>query len=101
MADDVPEQVKKSRLQRLNDVMNVLSKEANDKLAGQIVEVLVEGESKNNPDVLAARTRTNKLVHFTGPKDLIGKIAYVKITEPQTWLLKGDLVDANVQEAVQ
>lgn len=101
MADDVPEQVKKSRLQRLNDVMNVLGKEANDKLNGKIVEVLVEGESKNNPDVLAARTRTNKLVHFTGPKDLIGKIAYVKITEPQTWLLKGDLVDANVQEAVQ
>lgn len=101
MADDVPEQVKKERLQRLNDLMTVLSRESNERLRDQTVEVLVEGESKTNPDVLAARTRTNKLVHFTGPKELIGRFARVKITEPQTWLLKGEWVDASVPQAVQ
>lgn len=101
MANDVPEQVKKERLQRLNDAMNVLSKESNERLRGRIVEVLVEGESKTNPDVLAARTRTNKLVHFTGPKELIGQLVQVKINEPQTWLLKADLLDVGLPEAVQ
>jgi tRNA-2-methylthio-N6-dimethylallyladenosine synthase len=92
MADDVPEQVKKERLYRLNNLMAELSKKSNEELRGQVVEVLVEGESKNNPDVLAARTRTFKLVHFEGSKDLIGQLVQVKVTEPQSWLLRGELV---------
>ncbi|WP_438448302.1 tRNA (N6-isopentenyl adenosine(37)-C2)-methylthiotransferase MiaB [Gorillibacterium sp. sgz5001074] len=101
MADDVPEPVKKQRLKRLNDVMTELCKASNERMRGQTVEVLVEGESKTNPDVLAARTRTNKLVHLTGPKELIGTFVRVKITEPQSWLLRAELVDEGVPEAVQ
>ncbi|ANE47611.1 dimethylallyladenosine tRNA methylthiotransferase [Paenibacillus swuensis] len=92
MEDNVPLEVKKSRLHRLNVLLNELSLKANMKLRGTTVEVLVEGESKTNPDVLSGRTRGNKLVHFTGNKSLIGKFAYVTITEPQTWVLRGDLV---------
>lgn len=92
MKDDVPEQVKKERLYRLNELMTELSKASNDKLKGQVVEVLVEGESKTNSSVLAARTRTLKLVHFEGSKDLIGQLVQVRITEPQSWLLRGELV---------
>lgn len=95
MADDIPEQVKKERLYRLNDLMTELSKESNERLRGQRVEVLVEGESKQNPDVLAARTRTNKLVHFQGSKELIGRLVQVRITEPQSWLLKAELIEAD------
>lgn len=94
MADDVPEKVKKERLYRLNELMGTLSKQSNEALRGQIVEVLVEGESKTNPDVLAARTRTFKLVHFTGPRELIGQVVSVKVTEPQSWLLRGEMVEA-------
>ncbi|WJH33316.1 tRNA (N6-isopentenyl adenosine(37)-C2)-methylthiotransferase MiaB [Paenibacillus sp. CC-CFT747] len=100
MEDNVPESVKKERLQRLNDTMNDLSKASNDKLKGQIVEVLVEGESKNNPEVLAARTRGNKLIHFTGPKEWIGQLMYVKVTESQTWILKGERVEEPVQKVI-
>ncbi|RKD24305.1 tRNA (N6-isopentenyl adenosine(37)-C2)-methylthiotransferase MiaB [Ammoniphilus oxalaticus] len=92
MEDDIPEEVKKERLQRLMSVVNRISREKNEALRGEIVEVLVEGESKNNPDVLSGRTRGNKLVHFVGPKDCIGKFVHVKITEPQTWALKGELM---------
>ena len=42
--------------------------EALETYKGQIVEVLVEGESKNNPDVLAGYTRKSKLVNFKAPK---------------------------------
>ncbi|WP_040948760.1 tRNA (N6-isopentenyl adenosine(37)-C2)-methylthiotransferase MiaB [Gorillibacterium massiliense] len=93
MEDNVPEEVKKARLKRLNDAMAELSKASNDAMAGKVVEVLVEGESKYNPDILSARTRTNKLVHFSGPKDLIGKRAMVKITQPKTWLLMAEWLE--------
>ncbi|TDF98147.1 tRNA (N6-isopentenyl adenosine(37)-C2)-methylthiotransferase MiaB [Paenibacillus piri] len=96
MTDDVPMEVKKNRLYRLNDVLGQFSKESNDKMKGQLLDVLVEGESKNNADVLAGRTRTNKLVHLTGPKDLIGKIVPVQITDAQTWYIKGEWVSAAV-----
>jgi tRNA-2-methylthio-N6-dimethylallyladenosine synthase len=93
MEDNVPEEVKRERLKRLNDLLAVISREKNEALKDEVLEVLVEGESKNNPDVLSGRTRTNKLVHFTGSKDLIGTFVQVKITEPQTWLLKGVIVE--------
>ena len=53
MQDNVPMEVKKERLQRLNALVNEYSAEAMKKYEGKIVEVLVEGESKNNPDVLS------------------------------------------------
>ncbi|WP_213524900.1 tRNA (N6-isopentenyl adenosine(37)-C2)-methylthiotransferase MiaB [Paenibacillus sp. J31TS4] len=93
MEDNVPAEVKRDRLRRLNDVMAELSRQSNERMQGQVVDVLVEGESKNNPDVLSARTRTNKLVHFRGSRELIGRIVDVKITETQTWLVKGELVE--------
>src|SRR5699024_8460257 len=96
MQDDVSMDVKRERLQRLNEAMAELSLESNLKLQNEVVEVLVEGESKNNKDVLSGRTRTNKLVHFEGPKDLIGQMVYVKIDQAQTWSLKGKLEMAEV-----
>jgi tRNA-2-methylthio-N6-dimethylallyladenosine synthase len=92
MEDNVPMEVKKQRLYRLNELVNAHSKASNEKLLGQTVEVLVEGESKNNADVLAGRTRTNKLIHFTGSKELIGQMIDVQVTHAQTWILKGEIV---------
>lgn len=92
MQDNVPMEVKKERLQRLNALVNEMSAEAMKKYKDQIVEVLVEGESKNNSDVLAGYTRRNKLVNFTGPKTAIGKIVKVKIKETKTWSLNGEMV---------
>ncbi|WP_134700453.1 tRNA (N6-isopentenyl adenosine(37)-C2)-methylthiotransferase MiaB [Ammoniphilus sp. YIM 78166] len=92
MEDDISEEVKKQRLHRLMEVVNRLAREKNEALTGQVVELLVEGESKNNPEVLSGRTRSNKLVHFVGPKDCIGKFVHVKITEAKTWTLYGDLM---------
>jgi tRNA-2-methylthio-N6-dimethylallyladenosine synthase len=93
MADDIPFTVKKERLQRLNHLQNEISRQKNEALRDQIVEVLVEGESKKNTDILSGRTRTNKLVNFVGPKHLIGKRVQVRIDEPQTWTLKGVWID--------
>ena len=87
MKDNVPMEVKKERLQRLNALVNKLAIEKNDRYKGQIVEVLVDGESKNNPEVLAGYTRTNKLVNFVAPKSLIGQLVKVKVTDAKLGLL--------------
>jgi tRNA-2-methylthio-N6-dimethylallyladenosine synthase len=91
--DQVPEEEAKDRLQRLMDTQYAISKEINMKMKDQVVEVLIEGESKTNPDVLQGRMRNNKLVLFKAPRDTVGKLANIRITEPQTWLLKGELVE--------
>lgn len=93
MQDNVPIEGKKERLQRLNAVVNDLAAAAMKKYQGQIVDVLVEGESKNNPDVLAGYTDKNKLVNFKGPKSAIGKIVKVKVTETRTWSLNGEMIE--------
>lgn len=92
MQDDVSEKEKKDRLYRLNALQNDISRRKNEELRDQVVEVLVEGESKNNPEILSGRTRTNKLVNFKGSKSDIGKLVQVRIHEPQTWTLKGEQV---------
>ncbi|OFW80171.1 MAG: tRNA (N6-isopentenyl adenosine(37)-C2)-methylthiotransferase MiaB [Alicyclobacillus sp. RIFOXYA1_FULL_53_8] len=90
--DGVPLADKKLRLQRLNDLQYAISLDIHQEMRGEVVEVLVEGESKTNSEVLAGRTRTNKLVLFEGGPSLIGKLVMVEVTEPQTWLLKGRVV---------
>ncbi|MDO6470026.1 TRAM domain-containing protein, partial [Neptunomonas phycophila] len=61
------------------------------------VKVLVEGESKKDPDVLAGYTEKNKLVNFKGPRSSIGKIVEVEITEAKTWSLDGVMVENTVE----
>ncbi|SDI95393.1 tRNA (N6-isopentenyl adenosine(37)-C2)-methylthiotransferase MiaB [Natribacillus halophilus] len=93
MKDNVPHEVKRDRLQRLNEVVNEFSARSNEQMQDQVVEVLIEGESKKNPDILAGRTRTNKLVNVRAPKQLIGELINVRITDVKTWSLNGDMVE--------
>lgn len=93
MEDNIPMEVKRERLQRLNRAVEEFSRKSHESLRGQIVEVLVEGESKNNASVLSGRTRTNKLVHFEGDQALIGSFVHVKITDAMTWYIKGEIVN--------
>ncbi|MFC4404507.1 tRNA (N6-isopentenyl adenosine(37)-C2)-methylthiotransferase MiaB [Gracilibacillus xinjiangensis] len=95
--DNIPMEVKKARLQRLNALVNKQSAEAMEKYHGQTVKVLVEGESKKDPDVLSGYTERNKLVNFRGPKSIIGEIVEVKITNTKTWTLDGELVESVVE----
>ncbi|MBO1911722.1 TRAM domain-containing protein, partial [Microvirga sp. 3-52] len=80
-------------LQRLNKLVNDYSLKAMQQFEGQTVEVLVEGESKRNDEVLSGYTRKNKLVNFRAPKDVIGKLVHVKITDAKTWSLDGEFID--------
>jgi len=93
MTNQVPPEIKKERLNRLVEVQNRITLEKNKLLENRVVEVLVEGRSKNNPGRWSGRTRTNKIVVFEGEEneDLTGQIVEIVISCAQTWTLFGTL----------
>ena len=92
MFDQVDENVKKDRFNRLVAAVNEICAKKNKEYDGRTVEVLVEGESKNDETKLTGRTRTGKLVNFTGNKENIGKLVNVKITKANSFSLIGEEV---------
>ncbi|HCB92920.1 MAG TPA: tRNA (N6-isopentenyl adenosine(37)-C2)-methylthiotransferase MiaB [Selenomonas sp.] len=92
MENQVDDELKKARLQRLMDVQNVISLEINESLEGKCLEVLVEGPSKTDESVYMGRTRTNKPVLFSHSNEQPGDFVKVRITQPQTWVLKGTVL---------
>lgn len=93
MPDQIALALKKERLQTLMDNQNKISLEINQTMQDMEVEVLVEGKSKTGNNKITGRTDTNKVVLFEGSESLSGQFVNVKITNPQTWVLKGKLVD--------
>ena len=92
MESQVPDDVKHARLSLLMEEQNTISREINDRLLGTQLEVMVEGASKNDPAVWSGRTRTNKIVLFPHGAEQEGDFVQVRITQPQTWVLKGEVV---------
>ena len=91
MEDNVSIEEKNERLYKLNDIINKYAKEANDKLIGKVVKVLLENISEKDPNMLAGYTDTMKLVNVKADKKYIGKIVDVKILEAKTWSLDGEI----------
>lgn len=92
MFDQVPEDVKKDRFNRLVAAVNEICAKKNKEYDGKTVEILVEGFSKNDETKLTGRTRTGKLVNFEGNKENIGKLVNVKITKANSFSLIGEEV---------
>lgn len=90
MVDNVPLQVKQQRLAILNERWNTYANEKNKAYLGKVVNVLVDGVSKRNKEVLSGYTETNKLVNFKVKGALPGDIVKVKITACKTFSLDGE-----------
>lgn len=78
---------------RLLEVQNEISKRKNEEYVGRIERVLVDGESKNDKNILSGRCASSKIVNFKGDKSLVGQYVNVKITEAHTWSLNGELAE--------
>ena len=91
MKDDTPLSVKEERLHRLNEAVNKYALEANQKYLGKVVSVLLENVSEKDEGMLAGYTDTMKLVNVKAPKDMLGKIVDVKITDVKTWSMDGEI----------
>lgn len=93
LKDEVSEEEKEERLQRLNKVVNKYFLENNKKLLEKVVPVLVEGNSEKK-DMYYGYTDTNKLINFTANREVeVGEIVNVKVTQAKTWSLDGELVE--------
>lgn len=93
--EQIPEEVKHERFNRLVDLVNSISMEKNSKYVGKVEKVLVEGPSKTNSKTYAGRTEGFKLVNFTGDESMVGQIVDVEITSSNTFSLEGKVVKGN------
>jgi len=91
MENQIPEEIKHQRFDKLKELYDSRVSENNEKYVGTTQKLLVEGFSKNDKNVLTGRTDTNKVVNFEGTEDLIGKIINIKITEEHKWYLTGKI----------
>lgn len=91
--DQIPEEVKHERFNRLVDVINRISAEKNAAYVGRVEKVLVDGPSKTNSKTYGGRTETFKLVNFEGRPEMIGQIVAVEITDANTFSLVGRVLE--------
>jgi len=86
--DNIPVEVKKERLNKIEELQTGIASEINSQLQGQEMEVLVEGRKKGK---WFGRTRSNKLVFFEDAGDWLGQLARVQIEKTSPWSLGGEV----------
>lgn len=93
MENQVPESIKHKHFDILLDVQNKISREINETYYEKIEEIMVEGLSKNNDEMMTGRTSSGKIVNFPRDDSLKnGDFINVKITKVSTWSLMGERV---------
>ena len=91
MENQISENIKHERFNRLKELVESQMQENNKKYIGTVQNILVEGKSKTNENMLTGRTKTNKVVILEGTEELIGKMVKVKIVSEHMWYLKGEI----------
>jgi tRNA-2-methylthio-N6-dimethylallyladenosine synthase len=92
-ADQVPEEVKRERIERLIEVVQRVAGRRNRERIGRVEEVLVEGLSRTDPSLLRGRTRRNTTVNFAGAA-AAGDLVDVRIEGATSTTLRGDQLTA-------
>ena len=93
MENQIPDDIKHDRFNRLVEAINKKVVIKNKEYEGKVVEVLVEGPSKNDETKLTVRTRNGKLVNFAGDEKLVGELVNLKIVRAQPFSLIGEIVE--------
>lgn len=94
LVDDVPEEIKKRRLQEIIDLQNKISTEINAKDVGKVYKVLIEGDSKRSNEEFKGRNSHNKMINFPKLDGLkAGDYTWVKVTDATSASLRGVIVD--------
>ena len=93
MKNDLTESEKEDRLHRLNELVNKYSKESNERMLNTIQKVLVIGVSEKDSNKVCGYTENMKLVNVAAPKDTIGQIINVKITDAKSFSLDGEIIE--------
>lgn len=86
--DNIPAEVKKERLNKIEELQTAIASEINSQLQGKEVEILVEGKKKGK---WFGRTRSNKLVFFEDAGDWLGRLGRIQIEKTSPWSLGGQI----------
>ena len=90
-ADQIPLEIKRERLARLQIVLDASAKAISASMVGNIERLLIEGASRKNPRELAGRTSNNRVVNLPGSSRLIGMLVDVQITAALAHTLRGEI----------
>lgn len=94
LKDDIPEDVKKARLQEIVDTQMKMSLEVNLQDIGKTFKVLIEGDSRRSNQEFKGRNSQNKMINFPKKGDLKpGEYTWVKVTDATSGSLRGVIVD--------
>jgi len=88
LPDQVPDDVKRDRIERLVDVVQRIAAGRNSERVGRVEEVLVEGRSRTDDGLLRGRTRRNTTVNFAGDAQP-GELVEVEIAAATSTTLRG------------
>lgn len=94
LPDDTPQTVKLERLQRLQAQIQQQSRRISQNMIGSTQRILVEGVSKKNADEFFGRTDNNRVVNFSGDKEMIGRFITIRITDALAHSLRGEIMHA-------
>ncbi len=92
MTDDVPEPIKKRRLQEIVDLQQILSEKRTKRFLGKTVEILIEKESKKSNQHWSGRNSENMVTVFPKENYKVGDFVFVKVTDCTTATLIGEAV---------
>lgn len=92
MENQIPEEIKHKRFDRLKELVESQIEENNNKYVGTVQRILIDGTSKTNENTLSGRTDSNKVVVIEADKKYINQTVDVKIIENCMWYLKGEII---------
>lgn len=96
LPDPISMEVKKERLQRLQDQLTEQAIAIGENMKGTQQKIIVTGPSRKNPNKLTGRTENNRIVNFEGPESLIGQLVTCEISEVFPFSLRGTLIENGV-----
>lgn len=97
LADETPLDVKKQRLQVLQNRLLLNASRYSQSMIGSTQRILVTGLSKRDAQQLAGRTECNRVVNFDGPAHLIGQFVTIQVNEALPNSLRGRLIETETQ----
>ncbi len=89
MENQIPDEIKGARFQKMVALQTEISKEKNFEFVGKTVRALVEGISKTDDKKLTARTASNRVIHFEGDRSLIGEYVNILIENAEPHVMYG------------
>jgi tRNA-2-methylthio-N6-dimethylallyladenosine synthase len=100
LPDDVTQEEKHRRLERLQELVDGQARAISRAMVGSVQRVLVERNARRDARQLAGRTGNNRWVNFDGPSSLMDRFADVVVTEAMANSLRGRLLSADAMRSI-